>query len=132
MKKVLITFATVLTLMSCSKEETIQTQEEASFSIVDDYSLVNIDYFRDGEPFSTESICGDTWTFTREYEFIKNEYNQETCNYRYQVSNTYTATPEVVMIGDTPYSLEQSTGAMSLTKDLSDGLTARFNFVVLD
>ena len=132
MKKVLITFAAVLTLMSCSKEETIQTENEASFSIVDDYSLVSIDYFRDGEPFSTESICGDTWTFTIEGQSIRNEYNQETCEYRYQVSNTYTATPEVVMIGDTSYSLEQFIKAMSLTKDLSDGLTAKFNFVVLD
>ena len=129
MKKVLITFAAVLTLMSCSKEEMIETQE-VNFSIVDDYNLVSIDYFRDEEPFSTESICGDTWTFTNEGRLIKNEYNQETCNYRYQVSNTYTATPEMVMIGGTLYTLEQSTGAISLSKDLSDGLVAKFNLVV--
>ena len=126
MKKVLITLTAVLTLMSCSKEEQAQTQE-ASFSIADDYRLVSIDYLRDGQPFTTEVVCGDTWTFTSEGQYIRNEYNQETCEYRYQVSNTYTATPEVIMIGDTAYSLEQSTGVMSLTKDLSDGLVAVFN-----
>ena len=136
MKKVLITIAAVLTLMSCSKEEQVQTettQNENSFSIADDYSLVSLDRFVNGAYQSTEQFsCLDTWTFTTGLDFIKNEYrdNEGVCEFAYQTQNTYTATEDIVTIGNTVHQLTQYSGGMSLSKTLSDDSRLIFNFEI--
>tara|TARA_R110000782_G_scaffold4613_1_gene16296 strand:+ start:213 stop:620 length:408 start_codon:yes stop_codon:yes gene_type:complete len=63
MKKVLITFAAVLTLMSCSKEEMIETQDEVNFSFQQAFTgeYLNSETFIDGELSDT---CATTWSFT--------------------------------------------------------------------
>ena len=61
MKKVLITFATVLTLMSCSKEEMTETQE-VNFNFQQSFTgeYLNSETFINGELSDT---CDTTWDF---------------------------------------------------------------------
>ena len=62
MKKVLITIAAVLTLMSCSKEEMIETQDEVNFNFTQAFTgeYLNSEVFIDGELSDT---CDTTWDF---------------------------------------------------------------------
>ena len=69
MKKVLITLAAVLTLMSCSKEEMIETQE-VNFNFQQSFTgeYLNSETFIDGELSDT---CDTTWDFTATSVFVK-------------------------------------------------------------
>ena len=67
MKKVLITIAAVLTLMSCSKEEMTETQE-VNFTQAFTGEYLNSETFIDGELSDT---CDTTWSFTATSVFIK-------------------------------------------------------------
>ena len=67
MKKVLITIAAVLTLMSCSKEEMTETQE-VNFQQAFTGEYLNSETFIDGELSDT---CDTTWSFTATSVFIK-------------------------------------------------------------
>jgi hypothetical protein len=69
MKKVLITLAAVLTLMSCSKEEMTDTQEvnlNLQQSFTGEY--LNSETFIDGELSDT---CDSTWSFTSTSVLVK-------------------------------------------------------------
>ena len=69
MKKVLITFAAVLTLMSCSKEEMTETQEvNLNFTQAFTGEYLNSETFIDGELSDT---CDTTWSFTPSTVFVK-------------------------------------------------------------
>ena len=133
MKKVLITIAAVLTLMSCSKEEQVQPSIEDNYnlSIVDDYNLVSMDTFVNEEFELTEQYrCTDTWTFTANEDIIINKYDRETCEFKYQSQNTYTATEDTITIGNTVYQLNQYSGGMSLIETLSNGYKLMLNFEI--
>tara|TARA_B110000902_G_scaffold124856_1_gene145760 strand:- start:33 stop:437 length:405 start_codon:yes stop_codon:yes gene_type:complete len=69
MKKVLITIAAVLTLMSCSKEEMTETQE-VNFNLTQAFTgeYLNSETFIDGELSDT---CDTTWSFTATSVFVK-------------------------------------------------------------
>ena len=69
MKKVLITLAAVLTLMSCSKEEMIETQE-VNFNFQQSFTgeYLNSETFINGELSDT---CNTTWSFTDTSVFVK-------------------------------------------------------------
>ena len=69
MKKVLITIAAVLTLMSCSKEEMTETQE-VNFNLTQAFTgeYLNSETFIDGELSDT---CNTTWSFTSASVFVK-------------------------------------------------------------
>jgi hypothetical protein len=69
MKKVLITLAAVLTLMSCSREEMTDTQEvnlNLQQSFTGEY--LNSETFIDGELSDT---CDSTWSFTSTSVLVK-------------------------------------------------------------
>ena len=69
MKKVLITLAAVLTLMSCSREEMTGTQEvnlNLQQSFTGEY--LNSETFIDGELSDT---CDSTWSFTSTSVLVK-------------------------------------------------------------
>ena len=70
MKKVLITIAAVLTLMSCSKEEMTETQDEVNFSFQQTFTgeYLNNETFINGELSDT---CNTTWSFTATSVFVK-------------------------------------------------------------
>ena len=70
MKKVLITIAAVLTLMSCSKEEMTETQDEVNFSFQQTFTgeYLNSETFINGELSDT---CNTTWSFTATSVFVK-------------------------------------------------------------
>jgi len=69
MKKVLITIATVLTLMSCSKEEMTETQEvNLNFTQAFTGEYLNSETLIDGELSDT---CDTTWSFTATSVFVK-------------------------------------------------------------
>ena len=69
MKKVLITLAAVLTLMSCSKEEMTETQE-VNFNFQQSFTgeYLNSETFINGELSDT---CDTTWSFTATSVFVK-------------------------------------------------------------
>jgi hypothetical protein len=69
MKKVLITLAAVLTLMSCSKEEMTETQE-VNFIFQQSFTgeYLNSETFINGELSDT---CDTTWNFTATSVFVK-------------------------------------------------------------
>ena len=69
MKKVLITIAAVLTLMSCSKEEMTETQE-VNFNFTQAFTgeYLNSETFINGELSDT---CDTTWSFTATSVFVK-------------------------------------------------------------
>ena len=69
MKKVLITLAAVLTLMSCSKEEMTETQE-VNFNLQQSFTgeYLNSETFINGELSDT---CNTTWSFTATSVFVK-------------------------------------------------------------
>ena len=69
MKKVLITLAAVLTLMSCSKEEMTETQE-VNFNFQQSFTgeYLNSETFVNGELSDT---CDTTWSFTATSVFVK-------------------------------------------------------------
>ena len=69
MKKVLITIAAVLTLMSCSKEEMTETQE-VNFNLTQAFTgeYLNSETFIDGELSDT---CNTTWSFTATSVLVK-------------------------------------------------------------
>jgi hypothetical protein len=69
MKKVLITLAAVLTLMSCSKEEMTETQE-VNFNFQQSFTgeYLNSETFINGELSGT---CDTTWSFTATSVFVK-------------------------------------------------------------
>ena len=69
MKKVLITLAAVLTLMSCSREEMIETQE-VNFNFQQSFTgeYLNSETFINGELSDT---CDTTWSFTSTSVFVK-------------------------------------------------------------
>ena len=69
MKKVLITIAAVLTLMSCSKEEMTQPKE-ANFNFMQSFTgeYLNSETFINGELSDT---CNTTWSFTATSVFVK-------------------------------------------------------------
>jgi len=69
MKKVLITLAAVLTLMSCSKEEMTETQE-VNFNFQQSFTgeYLNSETFINGEISDT---CDTTWSFTATSVFVK-------------------------------------------------------------
>jgi len=69
MKKVLITIAAVLTLMSCSKEEMTETQE-VNFNLTQAFTgeYLNSETLIDGELSDT---CDTTWSFTATSVFVK-------------------------------------------------------------
>ena len=69
MKKVLITLAAVLTLMSCSKEEMTETQE-INFNFQQSFTgeYLNSETFINGELSDT---CDTTWSFTATSVFVK-------------------------------------------------------------
>ena len=69
MKKVLITIAAVLTLMSCSKEEMTETQEvNLNFTQAFTGEYLNSETLIDGELSDT---CDTTWSFTATSVFVK-------------------------------------------------------------
>ena len=69
MKKVFITIAAVLTLMSCSREEMTETQE-VNLNLAQAFTgeYLNSETFIDGELSDT---CDTTWSFTDTSVFIK-------------------------------------------------------------
>ena len=69
MKKVLITLAAVLTLMSCSREEMTETQE-VNFNFQQSFTgdYLNSETFINGELSDT---CDTTWSFTATSVFVK-------------------------------------------------------------
>ena len=69
MKKVLITLAAVLTLMSCSKEEMTETQE-VNFNFQQSFTgeYLNSETFINGELSDT---CDTAWSFTATSVFVK-------------------------------------------------------------
>ena len=69
MKKVLITLAAVLTLMSCSREEMTETQE-VNFNFQQSFTgeYLNSETFVNGELSDT---CDTTWSFTATSVFVK-------------------------------------------------------------
>ena len=69
MKKVLITIAAVLTLMSCSKEEMTEAQEvNLNFTQAFTGEYLNSETFIDGELSDT---CDTTWSFTATSVLVK-------------------------------------------------------------
>ena len=115
MKKVLITFAAVLTLMSCSKEEMIETQEvnlSAMPIFVGEYA--NNETLIDGVVSDT---CDKTWSFASTSVNITDcDGDSWTSGYNFD-SNTlfiaqYTNT-EIVLI-EYPY-VEDADGNLTLT-----------------
>lgn len=70
MKKVLITLTAVLTLMSCSREEMTETQDEVNFNFQQSFTgeYLNSETFIDGEISDT---CDTTWSFTATSVFVK-------------------------------------------------------------
>jgi hypothetical protein len=134
MRKVAVVIAVaiaVLMTMSCTTEEQVaEVESQADLSIVDDYSLVSMDTFIEGEGTSTQEFrCTDTWTFTLDKYIIINKFDRETCNFKYQSQNTYTTTEETVTIGNSTYKVVQYSGGMSLAITLSDGAVITLNFI---
>ena len=70
MKKVLITLTAVLTLMSCSREEMIETQDEVNFNFTQAFTgeYLNSETLINGELSDT---CDTTWSFTSTSVFVK-------------------------------------------------------------
>jgi len=70
MKKVLITLTAVLTLMSCSREEMTETQDEVNFNFQQSFTgeYLNSETFINGELSDT---CDTTWSFTATSVFVK-------------------------------------------------------------
>ena len=115
MKKVLITFAAVLTLMSCSKEEMIETQE-INFSAMPIFvgEYANNETLIDGVVSDT---CDKTWSFaSTSVNVTECDSGSWTSGYTFD-SNTlfiaqYTNT-EIVLI-EYPY-VEDADGNLTLT-----------------
>lgn len=116
MKKVLITLTAVLTLMSCSKEEMIQTQDEVNFSVMPIFvgEYANNETLIDGVVSDT---CDKTWSFASTSVNVTDcDSGSWTSGYTFD-SNTlfiaqYTNT-EVVLI-EYPYT-EDADGNLTLT-----------------
>ena len=115
MKKVLITFAAVLTLMSCSKEEMTETQE-MNFSVMPIFvgEYANNETLIDGVVSDT---CDKTWSFASTSVNVTDcDSGSWTSGYTFD-SNTlfiaqYTNT-EIVLI-EYPY-VEDANGNLTLT-----------------
>lgn len=109
MKKVILTFATIVTLFSCTKEEMAETQNETTPVEVSKFTgdfklyMTVVSAPQAGELISAITHdCSDTWTFQADFQFIKNVYSLvgEDCTFKNQSTNSYT-TPEddVILIG---------------------------------
>lgn len=118
MKKVLITIAAVLTLMSCSKEEMTETQE-VNFAQAFTGEYLNSETFIDGELSDT---CDTTWSFTATSVFIKrvescDESAQgQTLPFTFDDTTLYIGQPtntDIVLI-EYPYT-EDADGNLTLT-----------------
>jgi hypothetical protein len=120
MKKVLITFATVLTLMSCSKEEmtdTVDLNINLAQAFTGEY--LNSETFINGELSDT---CDTTWSFTATSVFVKrlescDESAQgQTSGFTFDDTNLYIAQylqTSIVLI-EYPYTIDVD-GNLTLT-----------------
>ena len=120
MKKVLITFAAVLTLMSCSKEEmtdTVDLNLNLTQAFTGEY--LNSETFIDGELSDT---CDTTWSFTDTSVFVKrvascDESAQgQTSGFTFDDTNLYIAQylqTSIVLI-EYPYTIDVD-GNLTLT-----------------
>ena len=120
MKKVLITIAAVLTLMSCSKEEMTETQE-VNFNLTQAFTgeYLNSETFIDGELSDT---CDTTWSFTSASVFVKRvescdeDAQGQTSPFTFDETTLYIGQPTntgIVLI-EYPYT-EDADGNLTLT-----------------
>ena len=120
MKKVLITFAAVLTLMSCSKEEMTETQE-VNFNFTQAFTgeYLNSETFIDGELSDT---CNTTWSFTgtsvlvKRVESCDEDAQGQTSPFTFDDTTLYIGQPTntgIVLI-EYPYT-EDADGNLTLT-----------------
>ena len=120
MKKVLITFAAVLTLMSCSKEEMTETQE-VNFNFTQAFTgeYLNSETFIDGELSDT---CNTTWSFTgtsvlvKRVESCDEDAQGQTSPFTFDDTTLYIGQPTntgIVLI-EYPYT-EDAEGNLTLT-----------------
>ena len=130
MKKVLITLAAVLTLMSCSKEEMTETQE-VNFNFQQSFTgnYLNSETFVNGELSDT---CNTTWSFTATSVFVKrvescDESAQgQTLPFTFDDTTLYVGQPTntgIVLI-EYPYT-EDADGNLTLTL-LTGGFTITY------
>ena len=121
MKKVLITLTAVLTLMSCSKEEMIETQDEVNFSFQQAFTgeYLNSETFIDGELSDT---CDTTWSFTatsvrvKRVESCDESAQGQTSGFTFDDTNLYIAQylqTSIVLI-EYPYTIDVD-GNLTLT-----------------
>ena len=130
MKKVLITFAAVLTLMSCSKEEmtdTVDLNLNLAQAFTGEY--LNSETFIDGELSDT---CDTNWSFTATSVFVKrvescDESAQgQTSPFTFDDTTLYIGQPTntgIVLI-EYPYT-EDANGNLTLTT-LTGGFTVTY------
>ena len=120
MKKVLITIAAVLTLMSCSKEEMTETQE-VNFNFTQAFTgeYLNSETFIDGELSDT---CNTTWSFTgtsvlvKRVESCDEDAQGQTSPFTFDDTTLYIGQPTntgIVLI-EYPYT-EDADGNLTLT-----------------
>jgi len=120
MKKVLITIAAVLTLMSCSKEEMTETQE-VNFNFTQAFTgeYLNSETFIDGELSDT---CNTTWSFTgtsvlvKRVESCDEDAQGQTLPFTFDDTTLYIGQPTntgIVLI-EYPYT-EDADGNLTLT-----------------
>ena len=120
MKKVLITLAAVLTLMSCSKEEMTETQE-VNFNFQQSFTgeYLNSETFIDGELSDT---CDTTWSFTatsvrvKRVESCDESAQGQTLPFTFDNTTLYIGQPTntgIVLI-EYPYT-EDANGNLTLT-----------------
>ena len=120
MKKVLITIAAVLTLMSCSKEEMTETKE-VNFNLTQAFTgeYLNSETLIDGELSDT---CDTTWSFTATSVFVKRvescdeDAQGQTSPFTFDETTLYIGQPTntgIVLI-EYPYT-EDANGNLTLT-----------------
>jgi hypothetical protein len=125
MKKVLITFATVLTLMSCSREEMTGTQE-VNFNFQQSFTgeYLNSETFINGELSDT---CDSTWSFTSTSVLVKRldsceeSAQGQTLPFTFDDTTLYIGQPTntgIVLI-EYPYT-EDANGDLTLTRLTGD------------
>ena len=121
MKKVLITFAAVLTLMSCSKEEMIETQDEVNFSFQQAFTgeYLNSETFIDG---ALSDTCDTTWSFTatsvrvKRVESCDEAAQGQTSPFTFDDTTLYVGQPTDTGIIQIEYAYtEESNGDLTLT-----------------
>ena len=120
MKKVLITLAAVLTLMSCSREEMTETQE-VNFNFQQSFTgeYLNSETFINGELSDT---CDTTWSFTATSVFVKrvescDESAQgQTLPFTFDDTTLYVGQPTNtgIVLTEYPY-VEDADGNLTLT-----------------